>query len=235
MKKKLIAIVSAAVLAIMGIIALVNYANGADERAFDGAKLVEVLVVKDEIPAETPASRITTAVELKKVPVSVRAEGALTSLDSVKSLSTNVSLKPGEQLLKARFGALTGKDGKSSSLPAGMQEVSISVSAPRLPTGSLKAGDRVGLVASFAKKDNDGGYTNVVLNNLLVTRVSQSALGKVGADEAGVPVLVTFAVRSMDAEKLVNTAEFGKVWLTLQNSQTNTSGSKLIESKDVIK
>lgn len=236
MKKKLIAIVSAAVLAIMGIIALVSYANGADERAYDGAKLVEVLVVKTEIPAETPASRITGAVELKKVPVGVRAEGALTSLDSVRSLSTNVSLKPGEQVLKARFGALTGKDGKSSSLPAGMQEVSVSLSVPRLPTGSLKPGDKVGFVASFAKKDNDGGYTNVVLNNLLVTRVSESALGKVGADEAaGVPVLVTFAVKPMDAEKLVNAAEFGKVWLTLQNSQTDTSGSKLIESKDVIK
>ncbi|MDR7086072.1 pilus assembly protein CpaB [Aeromicrobium panaciterrae] len=235
MKKKLVAIVSAAVLAIMGIIALVNYANGADERAFDGAQLVEVLVVKDEIPAETPASRITTAVELKKVPVSVRAEGALTSLDSVRSLSTNVSLKPGEQLLKARFGALTGKDGKSSSLPAGMQEVSISLSAPRMPTGTIKAGDRVGLVVSYAKQGNDGGYTNVIKNNLLVTRVSQSALGKVGADEAGVPSLVTFAVDPLDAERIVNAAEFGKVWLTLQNSQTDTSGSKMIESKDVVK
>ncbi len=234
MKKKLIAIVSAAVLAIMGIIALVSYANGADERAYDGARLVEVLVVKTEIPAETPVSRITNAVELKKVPVGVRAEGALTSLDSVQALSTNVSLKPGEQVLKARFGALTGKDGKSSSLPAGMQEVSISLSAPRMPTGVIKAGDRVGLVVSYAKQGNDGGFTNVIKNDLLVTRVSTTVLAKV-ADESGVPSLVTFAVSPLDAEMIVNAAEFGKVWLTLQNSQTDTSGSKLIESKDVIK
>lgn len=234
MKKKLVALISAAVFAIIGIVALIGYAQGADERALAGAKLVEVLVVKTEIPAETPASRITSAVELKKVPVGVRVEGALTSLDSVKSLSTNTTLKPGEQLLEARFGALTGK-GKSSALPAGMQEVSIALSAPRMPTGTLKAGDRVGLMASYAKQGNDGGYTNVVKNNLLVTRVSTSVLNKVGAEESGVASLVTFAVSPLDAERIINAAEFGKVWLTLQNSQTDTTGSKMIESKDVIK
>ena len=193
MKRKLVAIISAAILALVGIIALVGYARGAEERAFADAKLVEVLVVTTEIPTETPASRIGSAVKLKKVPVAVRVKGALTSLDAVKNLSTNSVLKPGEQLIAERFGTSSGKDG-ASSLPPGMQEVSIALSAPRLPTGVLKAGDRVGLMASFAKQGGDGGYTNVVMNNLLVTRVSESVLNKVGAEEAGVPVLVTFAV-----------------------------------------
>lgn len=234
MRKKLVALISAVVLAIIGVIALVSYAQGADDRAFADAKLVEVLIVKSEIPAGTPATRITTAVALKKVPAGIRAEGSLTSLDAVRTLSTNVDLKPGEQVLKARFGSVTGK-GKSSALPAGMQEVSIALSAPRIPTGSLKAGDRVGVVVSYVKKDNDGGYTNVVKNDVLVTRVSTSVVSKVGAEEAGVPSLVTLAVFPMDAEKIVNAAEFGKVWLTLQNPQTDTGGSKLVESKDVIK
>ncbi len=234
MRKKLLALTSAAVLAVVGVVSLVSYAQGADERAFADAKMVEVLVVKTAIPVDTPASRITSAVETKKIPMAVRADGALANLDKVKSLATNVELQPGEQVLASRFGALTGK-GKTTLLPVGMQEVSVALSAPRMPTGSVKPGDRVGLMASYAKKDNDGGYTNVVKNNLLVTRVSTSVLSKVGAEEAGVPVLVTFAVRPLDAEKIINAAEFGKVWLTLQNSQTDTAGSKMIESKDVIK
>lgn len=234
MRKKLLALTSAAVLAVIGIIAMVSYAQGANDRAFSNAKMVEVLVVKTEIPVDTPASRITSAVETKKVPVSVRAKGALASLDSVMSLATNVDLKPGEQVLDSRFGALTGK-GKASSLPVGMQEVSVALSAPRMPTGSVKPGDRVGLVVSYAAQGGQGGFTNVVKNNLLVTRVSTSVLNKVGAEEAGVPALVTFAVTPLDAEKIINAAEFGKVWLTLQNSQTNIAGSKQIESKDVIK
>lgn len=233
MKKKLLALLSAALLAVIGVIAMISYAQGADERAFADAKMVEVLVVKTAVPAETPVSRITSAVQIKKVPASVRVEGAMTSLDSLKGLSTNTELKPGEQVIASRFGALTGK-GKSSSLPAGMQEVSIALSAPRIATGSVKAGDRVGVVVSYAKKGNDGGYTNVVKNDLLVTRVSTSVLSKVGAEEAGVPILVTFAVKPMDAQKIINASEFGKVWLTLQNPQTDTAGSEQIESKDVI-
>lgn len=234
MRKKLLALASAGLLAIVGIIAMVNYAKGANERAYDGAELVEVLVVQSEIPSDTPASRITTAVTTTKVPKAVRAEGALTSLDKVKGLSTNTALKPGEQVLASRFGALTGKD-TASTLPAGMQEVSIAVSAPRLPTGEVKVGDKVGLMASFASQSGGGGMTGVVKNGLLVTRISTSVLSKVGADEAGVPVLVTFAVNPSDAQKIVNAAEFGKVWLTLQNSQAKTPAIARVESEDVVK
>ncbi len=234
MRKKLLALISAGLLALVGIIAMISYANGANERAYDGAELVEVLVVKTEIPSDTPASRIASAVTTKKVPVAVRAKGALTSLDKVEELSTNTALKPGEQLLVSRFGALTGKD-SASSLPAGMQEVSVALSAPRVPTGSIKVGDRVGLMASFPGQGGSGGTTGIVKNNLLVTRISTSVLSTVGADEAGVPILVTFAVDPGDAQKIVNAAEFGTVWLTLQNSQANTQDIQKIESKDVIK
>ncbi len=234
MRKKLLALIGAAVLAIVGIIAMISYANGANERAYDGAELVEVLVVQTEIPSDTPVSRIADAVAIEKVPVAVRPKGALASLDEVKGLSTNTALKPGEQVLASRFGALTGKD-TSSALPAGMQEVSVALSAPRVPTGSIKVGDRVGLMASYASQGGSGGTTGVVKNSLLVTRISTSVLSTVGGDEAGVPILVTFAVDPADAQKIVNAAEFGKVWLTLQNSQASTPSIQKIESKDVIK
>jgi len=233
-KKKLMAILGAAALTVVGVVSLISYANGADDRAYRGAQLVEVLVVKSSIPAQTPASRITSAVELKKVPASVKADGSMTSLDSVKDLSTNTELVPGEQVLRKRFGATTDKS-KASSLPSGMQEVSISVSSPRTPNGKVKVGDRVGIVASFAAKGGDGGYTNIIKNDVLVTHVSESVVTKAAGDDAGVPALVTFAVKPMDAEKIVNAAEFGKLWLTMQNPQTDTDGSKLIHSRDVIK
>ncbi len=234
MKKKLIALLSAAALVLVGVVSLITYANGAEDRAFKDAKLVEVLVVRSEIPAETPANRITSAVQLKKVPASVRADGALTDLDAVQDLATNTNLVPGEQVLRKRFGAVVGKS-KASALPAGMQEVSISVSAPRTPNGKVKAGDKVGIVASYAAKGGDGGYTNIIQNNMLVTHVSESVVGKATGEDAGVPMIVTFAVKPMDVERIVNASEFGKVWLTMQNPKTDVDGSKLIHSKDVIK
>jgi len=233
-KKKLMALISAAVLTVVGIVSLISYANGAEDRAYEGAKLVEVLVVKTEIPAQTPASRITSAVQLKKVPASVKAAGAMTDLDAVSDLSTNTVLVPGEQVLSNRFGAAPDKT-KSSGLPTGMQEVSISLSSPRTPNGKVKAGDKVGIVASYAAKGGDGGYTNIIKNNVLVTHVSESVVGKAAGDDVGVPTVVTFAVKPMDVEKIVNAAEFGKVWLTAQNAQSDTDGSKLIHSRDVVK
>ena len=94
MKRKVLALLSAGVLAVAGVFALVNYANGANERAFDGARLVDVLVVKNEIPTDTPADRLAGNVKTVQVPTTVRAKGALTSLDEVKGLSTNTALKP---------------------------------------------------------------------------------------------------------------------------------------------
>ena len=43
MKKQAVAALVAVLLAAVGVLALVNYANGANDRAFEGAKLVEVL------------------------------------------------------------------------------------------------------------------------------------------------------------------------------------------------
>jgi pilus assembly protein CpaB len=234
MKRKVLALLSAGVLAVAGVFALVNYANGANERAFDGARLVDVLVVKNEIPTDTPADRLAGNVKTVQVPTTVRAKGALTSLDEVKGLSTNTALKPGEQLLESRFGAVTGK-GAVSQLPAGMQEVSIAVTAPRIVGGELRVGDKVGILVSYLKKGDIAGPTTFLKQNVLVTRVgSASAVGQAASD-VGLPVLVTLAVETLDAEKLVNASEFGKVWLTLQNSQTDTSGARPVEPKDVIK
>ncbi len=234
MKKKLVALFSAAALAVVGVVSLITYANGADKRAFEDARLVEVLVVKTAIPAETPATRITSAVEIKKVPTAVKAEGAMTNLDEVRDLATNTNLVPGEQVLRQRFGVVAGK-AKTSTLPAGMQEVSIAVGSPRTPKGKIKAGDKVGIFASYAAKGGDGGYTNVIRNQVLVTHVSESVVGKATGEDAGVPMLVTFAVKQMDAEEIVNAAEFGKVWLTMQNPKTDTDGQKPIHSRDVLK
>ena len=234
MKKKLIALFSAAALTVVGVVALITYANGADERAFADAKLVNVLVVKTAIPAETPANRITSAVELKKVPAAVKADGALTDLQEVSGLSTNTNLVPGEQVLRGRFGVVAGK-AKKSTLPSGMQEVSIAIGSPRTPSGKVKVGDKVGIVASFAAKGGDGGYTNIIKNDVLVTHVSVAVVGKADGEDPSLPTLITFAVKPMDVEKIVNAAEFGKVWLTMQNAQTDTDGSKLIHSRDVIK
>ncbi|MDQ3155157.1 MAG: RcpC/CpaB family pilus assembly protein [Actinomycetota bacterium] len=234
MKKKFVAALIAVALAAFGVLALVNYAQGANDRAFAGAEMVDVLQVQADIPAKTPSDRLKRSVKVVKVPVSARVDGALASLDAVVGKSTNSPLKKGEQLLNSRFGNVAVKS--DSAVPEGYQEISISLGAPRLVTGKLKVGDRVGIIASYDAQD--AGVikkTNFIKQQqVLVTRVSGSNVPD-AAEGADAPALITLAVRTIDAEKIVNASEFGKVWLTLQNSKTDTGGRAVIDPKDVLK
>lgn len=232
MKKQLVAAIVAVLLAVVGVFSLVSYAQGADDRAFEGTRMVEVLQVQADVPVGTPVDRLRASVKLVKIPAVSKVADALVSLDAVAGKSTNTALMKGEQVVAARFGS-TAAAKAPSSVPDGYQEVSIAVSAPRVAGGKLKAGDRVGILASFQKKNGDAGDTNFVLQRVLVSRVAAAAIAD-AQDGAGASFLVTFAVPTMHAEKIVNASEFGKVWLTLQNDKTDTSGSRRVTAGDVI-
>jgi len=220
------------VLAAVGVLSLVNYARGANDRAFKGAQLVEVLQVQTDVPINTPIDRVTGSVKLVKIPAAAKVNGALTDLASVKGLSTNAVLLKGEQVTRARFGGAVTPKG-SSAVPDGYQEISLSISAPQVTDGKIRAGDRVGILVSYDVTDVSK-ITSFLKQQVLVTRVANNVVAS-STNATGVPILVTFAVKTVDAEKIVNAAEFGKIWLTLQNPKTDPSGRAQINPKDVVK
>ncbi|KAA1379670.1 Flp pilus assembly protein CpaB [Aeromicrobium fastidiosum] len=222
MKKQFIIIGMAALLAVLGIAALIAYANDADDRAFEGTEMVDVVRATTEVPARTTAADLVGKTETVKVPRAALVPGALSSLDDAQGLVTSVALVPGDQLSTAKLSE--PDDVKAgTTVPKGMQELTIPVDGARLVGGAVKSGDRVGVIANFS------GQTANPINGLLVLKVDSGAVGSDGA--AG--TLITVAVNTLDAEKLVNTIEFGTIWLTLQNDDTETGGGKTITSKDV--
>ena len=58
MKKQVIAIIVAAVLALLAVGALVLYANNADDRALEGTETVEILQATEDIPVKTPVAEL---------------------------------------------------------------------------------------------------------------------------------------------------------------------------------
>lgn len=229
MNKRVIAAVAAGVLALLGILVLVLYAQGANDRAFDGAKLVPVVRVTQDVKAGTTATDLADQVEVVKLPDESVPSGALTGLDQVSGMSTNASLQAGEVLLKSRFAAPGDAAGGAgdNAVPKGLQEVTIALDAERSVGGTVKAGDTVGVIVT-----TEGG-TNVVLNQVLVTKVQASLGGGDGAAVTG--SMVSVAVGALDAERLVHGQKWGVVWLTLQNADTDTSGSKPITLEDVLR
>lgn len=224
--RRVVAAVAAIVLAIVGAVLLTNYVRNADERALAGLESTDVLVVEEVIPEGTTAEAAEASVSLRKLPVSAVAPGALESLEDVAGQVTTAELQPGEVLLAARFAdPASVADPTRVDPPEGYQEVTIQLEAQRVLGGTLKAGDRVGVIFSATIADNPNtddfdetaDVTSNVLDQVLVTRV---AFTEQAVDENGqrLPqsLYVTFAVTTPEAERIVFGMEHASVWLTLQ-------------------
>lgn len=223
MTTRIIAVVLAAVLAIVGAVLLVGYVRGADQRAFDGAQLTEVLVVQHEIAAGTSAAGLGSAVGLKQVPVAYVADGAVTDVKDLAGLVAGTTLEPGEQVLASRFvkpGAF-GASGGTVAVPKGMQELSLAIDLQRVVGGTLVAGDLVGVYVSLAAEGDAAASTQLVDSKVLVTAV---VTGQAQTKDAAAPtqgtVVVSLAVTGDQAKGIVYALEFGHVWLSRQNSDT---------------
>lgn len=226
MNKRLSAAIAAGVLAILGIVVLVTWAKGANDRAYDGADLVKVVQVTVEVASGTKASDLPASTKTIKLPSAAVPDGAVTMLSQVDGLTTNASLEPGEVLLKSRL-ALPGSNGSGKTVvPKGYQEISVSLDAARTIGGELQADDHVGVIVSI----DETKETSLVRHFVLVTKVDHGPDGAAAA-----AAMVTLAVKSEDAEKIVYGMEYGKVWLTKQNVDTDRTGEKIIDAQEVLK
>jgi pilus assembly protein CpaB len=230
MKTRIIALIVAAVLAIGGGLVLVNYVRTADARAFNGAELTDVLMVASVVPAGTPTSSLESAIVVKSVPTAFVVDGAVTSLDALTGLIAAVELQPGEQVLASRFVTADefGENSGSIPVPAGLQEISIAVDAQRVIGGRIAPGDEVGIFTSLEETKDDPATTSLMLSSVLVTSVATAA-GVEDSGSTGGIVLVSLAVSADDAQKLVFSAEFGRLWLSKQDDASKPAKAGAVE------
>jgi pilus assembly protein CpaB len=230
--RKILLIVIGLMIAGLGTVLLVSAVDEARDRAGVEPAKVEVLVVRTLVPRLTAVEEVRAAVEARFVAADAVVPGSLRSLDDLDpSLVTNTELLPGEQVLAARF--IDPRAAQRQSIPAGLQEVTISLDADRVLGGSVIAGDLVGVVTSLRfeapadPRDNPPpgleltfrcGATSVcltdfVLNQVLVTSVqyTRSDVGDIEASAARTDASVTGAPQ-------------GKVFVTLAvNSEQATA------------
>jgi len=233
MNKRGIAALAAILLAVGGVFMLLNYASGANDRAFNGATLDEVLQVDSPIAANTKAEDLAGKVKTVKLPRSAIAKGAATELADIAGLVSTTDLEPGEQILVSRFaksgGQATSKS--KSAVPAGMQEVTIALDDARALAGTYKVGDTIGIVASYTPKEGEP-FTKLILNGVQITRTNGGSAAS--GDQAGGALMITVAVSGRNAIRIVNAAEFGKVWTTKQNADTDTGNAGTISGNGSI-
>jgi pilus assembly protein CpaB len=249
MKRKIIGVLAALVLAGVGTAALVAYVDSARNEAVASEALVDVYVVDKAIPKGTPVETITHSVKATKVPAKVLAQDAVTDLHGLgKDLTAAVDLESGEQLLSSRL--VPASKLSRASVPAGLQEMTVSLDPTRAVGGALSVGDTVGVVLSFEpfdvphSEDKTASMTHLTFHKVVVTAV-QFAEGDGGSADASTTdkssdkgtkaepaptsqVLVTLALSSPQVEQVAFAAEFGHIWLTAENAQASESGTRVV-------
>ena len=244
MRRRLIAAFAALLLTGAGAVVLLAYVRGADARALAGTETVEVLVVREPVPAGTSAEELGAFVATELFPAKALADGAVEDLDALAGRVTTVDLEPGEQLLATRF-AEPGdlRTPGTVPVPAGAGEVSVLLEPQRAVGGRLAAGDTVGVFVSVTFKDGTAA-TRSILHRVLVTQV-QGAPAPADPVEGGPEtasagnaaptgsVMVTLALPAAEAEAVVFGAEHGTVWLSLEREGTDTSGTEVITGTNV--
>jgi pilus assembly protein CpaB len=238
-RRRLLAALAALVLALVGTVVLVAYAQGADQRAMAGLRTVPVLVVDRPVAEGTPADELTALVRTEQLPAKAAAEGRVIDLDDLAGQVATVDLEPGEQLLAARFASPDDELAPGTvAVPAGAQEVSVLLEPQRAVGGRLVAGDTVGVLVSL-----DPPSTHLVLHRVLVTQVQGAPApaadsGEVETASAGsaapsASLMVTLAVTAEQAEGVVFGAEHGSLWLTLEPEGADVDGTEVITPVNV--
>lgn len=245
MKTRLLGGIAALLLAIIGTVLLVMYVQGADSRAAQGLDPINVLVVKETIPAGTKAEDLSDKVQLETLPRAAVPEGYLAGLNDQKGKITSVNLEAGEQVLASRLVDPKELLPGTVPVPDGLEEVTFLLAPERILGGRLEAGDKVTVFSSF-KSDSEipaganvpaeikgwSQSTGLLFHDVLVTAVQKAAPDtkktESSSTEKGVEMpngsaFVTVARSDADAVKLVFGAEFGTLWLAKQTDTTKKS------------
>lgn len=257
MKSRLVAGSVAALLAIVGVILVFAYAQGADQRAVQDLAPVDVLMVKAPIPAGTPVEAMKSSVTAQQLPASAVPATALRTLGDSAGKVAAVDLVPGEPLVAERLIAPEALQTSGEvKVPAGLQEVSFQLEPQRVVGGRLLPGDHVGIFISMAsggiEAKPDKETTELTIHKVLVTAVQRApepaeaqpspspTQGSAAADpkDSALPtgsLLLTVAVNDVDASKIVFASEFAKIWLSKEPLDAQQNSPRTIQRSEVYK
>lgn len=228
----------AALLAAAGVVMVMMYVQGADQRAAAELQPTDVMVVTKEIPQGGEAI-VGTNVEIQQLPDRAVAEKALSRIESLDGKVAAATLYPGEQVIAERFTTPEVLTNDAVLIPPEMVQVTVSLTPDRVIGGKLKAGDTVGLLMSgeaISENEDPVQFTQTVLHGVLIARVQAVAPEEeAAADQPPSDAhFVTFAVSAIEAERVVFAAEHATIWLTLEREESDISGTGLVTLDSVV-
>ncbi|MEV4412458.1 Flp pilus assembly protein CpaB [Catellatospora sp. NPDC049609] len=227
MTRRILGVVLAIVLAVLGTAAVLLYVNQTRNSVAEGQTAVTVLVAKARIPAGTSGTslRARQLFEPVVMPAAALPADSLTDVPAeLDELVLTHDVQPRQLLLKGMFGAATKLSG-GVAVPEKMMAVSVKTAVEEEVGGFVRPGSQIAVFTTL-KSQTAGAQGSVT--KLLLPRVEVLAVGAYGQDgvtsaqretaeaKGGtVTLLVTLAVTQADAERLVHAVRTGRLYLAL--------------------
>ncbi len=243
MGRRVLAVLAAVVVALIGVVAVVVYANGADARAVAGQEPQTVYIAKLLVPAGTTAAEAVATGLI--VPTQVAAKGlpagALSKIDdSTGKLLAMTDIAPGEFVVASRFGT-TPLGQKAIQVPDGQIAISVALSDPAKVGAFVTPGSHIVIYDTFVPAAIGAAQagavatktTRVLLDDVLVIAIGSTSLtppaaadGQAAAASTG--TLVTVALTPDTAAKLVHGIQTGTLYAGLRGTDTKTNLAQIV-------
>lgn len=205
MKRSLLVLGLALVLATVGTLAVVYYVRQADARALAGKDAVTVLVADQLVPAGTTAGDAQQAGVFRAEPMpadSVPADALGEIGPNLAPLVAGADIQPGQLVLRSLFA-----DRKPVStplpIPAGKIAVTVAVTAPEEVAGYVASGTQVAVFLA----DTETGQTRVLIPRIAVLGIGPAPAGDQAAQQStpdgSIGVMVTLAANTEEAKGLI--------------------------------
>jgi len=238
----------AALLAVLGIVAVLSYVDNANKRAIYGMKAVSTLVAKDAIPAGTSAKDALQRGLLvpEQLPASsVPLDAVHTVTPDIAKLVTSYAVQPGMLLLHSMLVSAAQVTG-AIAIPQGTMAVAVQVCVQADVAGYVQPGSYIAVFDTYGgqslqqtcdvahqAQNISTVYTRMLLPKVEVLSVAaapaaQSTTSSSGTVLAGNgsssatqgTVTVTLAAPQADAERLILANETGLLYFGLLTSSS---------------
>jgi pilus assembly protein CpaB len=191
-KRRVLTVVLAVLLAGLGTAGVLGYVHQADARALAGQKAVRILVAEKMIPSGTAASAALQdgLLTSQTLPAAAVPSDALRSITpDLSSLVLSAGVQPGQLLLRPMLVTAVQVTG-GLAIPVGMVAVTIQLCLPEAVAGNVHTGSQVAVFDTSAAKesvtvqsncDSSQDFQSAAQTRILLSRVLVLSVGSVGA------------------------------------------------------
>lgn len=222
MDRRRMLIVTAAVVAALGVVLVLLYVRGADQRAQHRFETVQVLTATARIEAGDSLQQAAAAgkVALRAVTTNELLAGYQTSTSALTGQVARTTIYPGEQIIAAKLGS-SAAPASPLAIPDKMMAISVNLTDPARVAGFVQPGSTV---AIFLDGNQSGQpFTRLLLPKVTVlgvgstTPVSTTTTNAQGqqSTEQLPRTLLTLALDQADAQKVLFAQSNGELSLGL--------------------